>query len=143
MKRRDEYTLDMFEIPHPAPNAPGSLSCGTEIAHAMSEQLKGLDRYDVAAKMSRLLGREFSKHVLDAYTAESREDHIPPIDTAISFDIATEGFTLINLYAQKVGARILIGKDALEAEIVKLERVREDATKKIKRLKSVMGAEDE
>lgn len=144
MKRgQDTLTRDMFLIPQPAQNLPGSLSCRAEIANTMSDALKGLDRYEVAARMSRLLDREISKHILDAYTAESREDHIPPIDTAIAFDVATDGFALINLYSSKLGARIMVGKDALGAEIVKLERVREEAAKKIKQLKSVMGADDE
>jgi hypothetical protein len=89
--------------------------------------------------MSRLLNREISKFMLDAYTAESREDHIPPLDTAIAFDIATESQTLANLAAAKIGARLLIGKDALHAELGKLERMRDEAAQQIKQIKRVMG----
>lgn len=136
----DTLTPDMFELmPPPAASAAGSLACRAEIAHAMSDALKGLDRYDVAARMSRLLGREISKFMLDAYTAESREDHIPPLDTAIAFDLATETQTLACLYASKINARLLIGKEALNAELGKLERVRDEAAKKIRDLKGMMG----
>jgi hypothetical protein len=137
---RDAVTPDMFELLPPAPaTAAGSLACRAEIAHAMSNALKGLDRYDVAASMSRLLGRDISKFMLDAYTAESREDHIPPLDTAIAFDIATDTHTLANLFAGKIGARLLVGKEALHAELGKLERLIDEAQKERKRLKTLMG----
>ncbi|WP_143860927.1 hypothetical protein [Nitrosovibrio sp. Nv4] len=105
----------------------------------MSEALDGHDRYEVSATMSRLLGRDISKHMLDAYTAESREDHIPPLDTAIAFDMATSDISLLNLYASKLGARVSVGKDALNAELGKLENMRDEVVKQIKRLKKVMG----
>ncbi|KIO49626.1 hypothetical protein [Nitrosospira sp. NpAV] len=139
MSKRDKFTSDLFEIPQPAPNAAGSLHCRVQIAHTMSEALIGYDRYEVAGTMSRLLGRDISKHMLDAYTAESREDHIPPLDTAIAFDMATNDVRLLNLCASKLGARVALGKDALNAELGKLERLRDEAAKQIKQLKRVMG----
>lgn len=139
MRRRDPTTADMFELPPPPASADGSLVCRVEIACAMSAALKGHDRFTVAAQMSRLLGRDISKHMLDAYTAESREDHIPPIDTAIAFDLATGSQTLVNLAAAKIGARLLVGKEALHAELGKLERMRDDAAQQIRQLKRVMG----
>lgn len=120
-------------------SAPGSLACRAEIAAAVSAALKGLDRYDIATSMIRLLGRDISKHMLDAYTAESREDHIPPLDTAIAFDLATGAHTLVNLYASKVGARVAVGKEALDTKLGQLERIRDDAAKQIKQIKRVMG----
>lgn len=139
MAKSDPFTIDMFDEMPPAPvSAPGGLSCRSEIAHTMSEALKGHDRYDIAAKMSRLLGRDISKHMLDAYTAESREDHIPPLDTAIAFDLATESRALAELFAKKIGAKMSVGKEALDAKLGQLERVRDEAAKQIKHLKRVM-----
>lgn len=137
--KRDTRTRSLFDELPPAPaSAPGSLSCRAEIAHAMSEALKGHDRYDIAAKMSRLLGRDISKHMLDAYTAESREDHIPPFDTAIAFDLATGANTLTTFAAQKIGAKLAVGQEALDAKLGQLERIRDEATKQIKQLKRAM-----
>jgi hypothetical protein len=136
---KDTITGDLFMVPTPVGNVPGSLACRVEIAHCMSDALIGHDRYEVATQISRLTGREISKHMLDAYTAESRETHIPPIDIAIAFDLATGGVAMLNLYAAKLGARVLIGKESLDAEIGKLERLKEDASKKIRELKRVMG----
>jgi hypothetical protein len=140
-KTHDPHTIDMFaqELPPAPATAPGSLACRTEIAHIMSEALKGHDRYEIASKMSRLLGRDISKHMLDAYTAESREDHIPPFDTAIAFDLATGSNVLTEFAAKKLGARLSAGKDALDAKLGHLERIRDEAAKQIKQLKRVMG----
>lgn len=140
MKRfKDTATPDLFMVPRSVGNTPGSLACRVEIAHCMSDALHGLDRHEVATQIGRLTGREFSKYMLDAYTAESRETHIPPIDTAIAFDMATGGVAMLNLYAAKLGARVLVGKESLDAEIGKLERIKEDATRKVRELKRMMG----
>lgn len=144
MQKRDIYSLDLFDDMPPAPvSAPGGLYCRAEIAHVMSDALKNHDRFDVAAKMSKLLGREVSKHMLDAYTAESREDHIPPFDTAIAFDLAIGSSALAEFFAKKVGAKLVYGKEALDAKLGKLERVRDEAAKEIKRIKKAMGERDE
>ena len=144
MQKCDIYTLDLFDELPPAPvTTPGGLSCRAEIAHVMSDALKNSDRFEVAAKMSKLLGREISKHMLDAYTAESREAHIPPLDTAIAFDLAIGSSALAELFARKVGAKLVFGKEALDARLGKLERMRDEAAKEIKLLKKVMGEQDE
>ncbi len=138
--KRDNFTVDMFDKLPPAPvSAPGGLSCRTEIALVMSEALNGHDRYDVAAQMSKLLGRDVSKHMLDAYTAESREGHIPPFDTAIAFDLATGSRALAELFAGKIGARMAVGKEAMDAKLGQLERMKEEMTRKIKQIKRAMG----
>ncbi|MCE7915842.1 MAG: hypothetical protein DYH15_14555 [Nitrosomonas sp. PRO4] len=139
MKKRDIFTLDMFLNMPPAPvTSPGGLSCRVEIAHAMSDALRGHDRYDITEKMSKLLGRCITKHMLDAYTAQSREDHTPPYDTAIAFDAATGSTVLAELFAAKVGAKLIVGKEALDVELGKLERQQHECAQKIKALKRAM-----
>lgn len=139
MRRKDTLTGDLFMIPRLVAPHAGALACRVEIANAMSDALKGHDRFEVCIQMSKLLGREISKHMLDAYTAESREDHSPALDIAIAFDMATGGHTLLDLAASKLGARVSIGKDALNAQLGKLERTRDEAAKQIKQLKNLMG----
>ncbi len=144
MQKRDIHTLDLFDELPPAPvTTPGSLSCRAEIAHVMSDALKGHDRYDVVAKMSRLLGSDVKISYFNNYTAESREDAIPSLDVAIAFDLATGGSALAEFFARKVGAKLVFGKEALDARLGKLERMRDEATKEIKRLKKAMGENDE
>lgn len=139
MRVRDTLTGDLFMIPRPVTPNVGALACRVEIAHVMSEALKGHDRYEVSATMSKLLGHDFSKNILDAYTAESREGHIPPFDIAIAFDMAVGGHALLDLAASKLGARVSVGKEVLHTQLGKLERARDEASKQIKQLKSILG----
>ena len=139
MKKIDTLSGDLFEVPQPVNPYAGALACRAQIAHLMSDALKGHDRYEVATQMSKLLGREFSKHILDAYTAESRDEHIPPIDTAIAFDMATGGMALLSFYAHKLGARLVVGKENLNWQLGKLETMREDIAKQIKQVKLALG----
>lgn len=76
----DTLTGDLFaSIPKAHPLTPGGWRFRGEIAHVMSEAIKlcAKDRYQIAADMSRLLGREVSLNTLDKYTSEASEDHIP------------------------------------------------------------------
>lgn len=142
MKKIDLLTGDLFEVPQPVAPIAGVLSCRAQIANVMSDALKGLDRYEVAMQMSKLLGREFSKHILDAYTAESREEHMPPIDTAIAFDMATGGMHLLNFYAQKLGARLVVGRENLNWQLGKLEHMREELARQIKQVRQALGEQE-
>lgn len=138
---RDILTADMFEVPQPAPTYPGSLDCRKVIAGIMSDAIKDsdcADRYEVAAKMSRLLGREISKHMLDAYTSESRETHIPPLDAAIAFDMATGGFALLNFFASKLGSRINVGEDVLLTELGRIQQLEADLAQQKKAIKKYL-----
>ena len=143
--REDKLTLDMFDIPAPAPTTPGSLNISREVAHLMSDALRRCphDRIEVAARMTRILGKEVSLSMLNAYTAESRETHIPPLDKAIAFDIATEGHALSNYFAGKLGGRVLFGKDALLGELGRLEQECNDINLKRKRIKKLLGTKNE
>ena len=128
MKRRpDERTADLF-APSPAEVPPGSLACSVEVAHTMSEALRacGRDRYEVAARMSRSLGREVTVAMLNAYTAESRETHNVSLERAIAFDTATDTFALLQLHARKCGATVLRGADCYLAELGRIESQRRE-----------------
>lgn len=139
MKKVDLKTGDLFEVPQAVAPIAGVLSCRAQIANVMSDALKGCDRYQVAMQMSKLLGRDISKHMLDAYTAESREEHMPPIDTAIAFDMATEGMSILNFYAQMLGARLVVGRENLNWQLGKLEHMREELAKQIKQVRQALG----
>lgn len=140
-RARDLITLDMFDIPTPAPQAPGSMNYRVEIAHAMSQALKACpyDRYEVAARMSRLLGSEVSVNMLNAYTAESREAHNITLERAIAFDAATEAYACLKLHADKRGCRVLVGKEALLAELGEISRLKQELGEQEKAIKAAIG----
>lgn len=138
----DTLTGDLFSsIPQAHPLTPGAWRFRGEIAAAMGQAIKASpkDRYQIAADMSRLLGREVSANTLDKYTSEASEDHIPNLETAIAFDAATEQMSLANLFASKLGCRMLPGKDSLLAELGRLEQMKGDIAKQEKAIKRVLG----
>lgn len=124
-RQLDTLTGDLFaSIPTPASAAPGALACRREIAGVMAEAIKvcPFDRYVIAARMSRALGEDVSVNMLNAYTAESREEHVINLERAIAFDAATGGHALAELFVQKLGGRILWGRDVLLAERGRIEQ---------------------
>lgn len=138
----DLHTGDLFALlPTPAEQTPGSQCYGVEVAHLVSQVLAGAgcDRVDVAARMSRLAGRDVSKYMLDAWSAESREAYNLPFYMAPVLEAACHTHMLTQWLADKRGGRLLVGREALNAELGKLERARDEAARKIKQLKSLMG----
>ena len=144
MSRRfaDTLTGDLFaSIPQAFPMTPGAWNFRREIAAVMGEAIKACtkDRYQIAADMSRLLGREVSVNTLDKYTSEASEDHIPNLETSIAFDAATEQTALASLFASKLGCRVLPGKDSLLAELGRIEQMKGDLAKQEKAIKRILG----
>lgn len=126
-RARDTLTAELFDIPRAAPASPGSVNYSREIAAAMSQALKDCphDRIEVSARMTRLLGREMSLSMLNAYTAESHTDHNISLERAIAFDIATEGRALLKFYAAKLGCGVLVGDEIMHAEIGRIHELRD------------------
>lgn len=138
----DTFSGDLFaSVPQAHPLTPGAWRFRGEISNVMSEAIKACskDRYQIAADMSRLLGREVSVNTLDKYTSEASEDHIPNLETAIAFDAATEQLALANLFASKLGCRVLPGKESLQAELGRLVQMRDDIGKQEKAIKQILG----
>ncbi len=145
MKRLiDSLSGDLFaSIPKAYPALPGAWNFRIEIAHVMGEAIKACakDRYAIAADMGRLLGREVSVNTLDKYTSEAAEGHHPSLETAIAFDQVTGQMALVALFAGKLGAKVLPGKDALLAELGKLEQMKGEIARQERAIKRVLGEE--
>lgn len=115
----------------------GSLDIDAELRAAISEDIKHaivsctgreLSRYEVAAKMSELVGHEITKSQLDNWSAESHEKHRFPCQSLPAFVIATGGQRrAFEVLSRKSGLFALPGKEALRAEI---QRLNEDIKKK-------------
>lgn len=141
---RDLQTLDLFEVPTPRNPLPGALDFGLAVRHLLSEVLKAspLSRFEVVARMSELTGQEITKHQLDSWTAESREGWRFPLEYAPALEAALETHALTAWLAELRGCTVLVGREALDAKIGKLERLRDEAAKQIKQLKQAMGEKE-
>jgi hypothetical protein len=139
-KSFDPKTRDLFEVPVEVVPVPGSLDCGRAIRHMLADLMARSthSRQEVAEAMSTLTGALISKHQLDSWTAESRDGWRFPLEYAPAFEVAVESRELTTWLADLRGCKVLVGMDALDAEIGKLERIKEDAGRRIRRIKDVM-----
>ena len=137
----DLLTGDLFAIPAPAAPTAGGLDVGMRLRHLLSDLLKAspLSRYQVAARMAELAGHEIGKNQLDAWTAESREAWRFPLEYLPAFEAALETHAVTAWIADLRGATVLVGKDALLAELGKLERAKQDLAAREKTLKRLLG----
>ncbi len=131
MTRRDTRTPDLFEVPHPASAVPGAMDFRPLITAMVGQMLDaaarlGKDRFQVAAEVSRLVGREVSKYMLDAYTAPSREDYNAPAWLIAPLEVVSETWIYSRWLAEVRGGRLLIGRDALAAELGRIERQKDE-----------------
>jgi hypothetical protein len=122
----------------------GSLDIDSELRAAISEDIKHavvsctgreLSRYEVAAKMSDLVGHEITKSMLDNYSADSHEKHRFPVQYLPAFVIATGGQRrTFEVLSRRSGLFALPGKEALRAEIQRLdEDIKKKKSEKFKR----------
>lgn len=144
-KHRDTLSGDLFaDIPRPAPAVPGSMDYRTQIAHLVSHALDearrrdpALDRYAIAAVVSRLVGKESSKSMLDGYTAESREAFnlpaylLPALETACGTTCLSEWLAGIR------GGVLVLGAATLDAEIGRVEGEREALNDQLRELREM------
>lgn len=139
MSRRvaDAAVGDLFAIPRAAAALPGAMDYRAAVSMVLSEMLRGAahDRHQVAADASRLTGKDVSKYMLDAYTAESREDFNLPLYLVPALEAACESRALTAWLAEVRGAQLVVGADALNAELGRLERLRDGTAEQIKALK--------
>ena len=112
-----------------AAQTPGSLDIDRIFRETISEELRGcpLSRYQVAARMSELLGQDITKTMLDSWTAESKEQHRFPAVFLPAFCEAVGSTEPLRILGQLIGAFVLPGPEALRSEI---QRIDEEITRK-------------
>src|SRR5690606_3782774 len=138
---KDHRTLDLFEVPQPIRPAPGHGNYGIAVSELVAEILKAtdIDRYEIAARMSRLSGDDVSKNMLDAWSSPARVDHNLPFYRAALLEEVCDSHILTNWLVQQRGGRVAYGRDALNAELGRLERQRDEAARKARELKRLLG----
>lgn len=138
---RDDRTLDLFEIPQPVLAVPGQGNYSVQVSELVSEMLKAadVDRYEVAVRMSRLSGDDVSKAMLDAWASPARLDHNLPFYRAALLEEVCASHVLTNWLVALRGGRVAYGREALLAELGRLERTRDEAGRLARELKRRMG----
>jgi hypothetical protein len=115
---------DAYPVP-PAPStAPGSLDMDAELRGILSEAItaSGLTRTIIAARMSDLIGQPVTVAQLNDWTGVSHRQHRFPASYLCAFEVATESTALQALICRKRGSLLLVGKEALDAELGRVRR---------------------
>lgn len=109
----------------------GSMDIDSRMREMISKELRGcqLSRYQVAARMSELVGQDITKTMLDSWTAESKEQHRFPAIFLPAFCEAVGSTRIIQDLGRIVGAFVLPGPEALRAEIQRIEEDISEAQK--------------
>lgn len=137
----DPLTMDLFEVPVPVQPTPGALAIGAALRGLLSELLKRspMSRFDVAARMSELTGDVISKNQLDSWTAESREGWRFPLEYLPALEEALQTHEVTAWVADMRGARLSVGREALEAQLGKVSQMRDELAKQERALKRLLG----
>lgn len=130
-KRIDIRQASLFDIlttyqenqKNTQPAAAGSMDIDRQFRAAISDALKQcpLSRWQVAARMSELIGQEITKTRLDSWTAESKEGHRFPAIFLPAFCEAAGSSEPLKILGRPAGVFVLPGPEALRAEIQRIE----------------------
>jgi hypothetical protein len=149
-KRIDMKQLDIFSLIEElskkqartaaSPSINGKASIDAAVRASISDALKHspLSRYEVAAKMSEILGVEITKSQIDSWSAESKENHRFPFVYAGAFCTATNDKALARYMAQLCEGYFIEGKEALYMELGKIEDQKRGLTRKENLIKQTL-----
>lgn len=101
----------------------GSLNVQALLREALIDCIKDspLSRWEIAGAMSNLVDAEISIHMVNAWTAESKEGHRFPAEYLPAFCRAVGSNLPLKVLTEKCGVFMLPGKDALRSEIQKID----------------------
>ncbi|MBI5058938.1 hypothetical protein HZB60_04030 [candidate division KSB1 bacterium] len=113
-----------FAIPKKPDAANDFRDLDYEVARALGDILceAPLDRKELAAKVSAVLDRHISIHMLANYSSPAAEDHRLPFSVALALDVVLQKPAMLDFYAKRLGGIALMGEDALLAELGLLEK---------------------
>lgn len=122
--RTDALTGELFSaIPQAVPAVAGAFDFRKPVAELVAGMLANAkrDRYDVAAKISRLCDHESSKALLDSYTAPSREECNLPLWKVPALEVSCNSHAITEWLVGVHGGRVLWGADVLAANLGEIE----------------------
>ncbi len=119
---------------------PGSFNISVRLRGCMSEGLKRCicSRFEVAARMSELVGTEITKSQLDSWTAESKEYHRFPAEYLPAFCAVTGYKKPLRMMARMIKCYLLEGKEALMSEIGQIDQAKKDLVRREKEIRSFL-----
>lgn len=140
-KRRAAFNPDQmaFDLEPPSLPSDGMLAgFDRKVASAVSLVLKedDRDRWDVAAAMSRILDADVPKSMLDAYSAESKEDHNISFARMLVLIATTGRHDVLRSLLRPFGLDLVVGEEILLVEMGHLESQKREIERRLKELKT-------
>lgn len=146
-RRRDPLTKDLFSWEPPkvavgySADVIGRGRLDGKIARLVGQALRdaredGMSREDIAAEMSRFLGRDISATTLYKWTSESSEGHRIALDAFIALVHATGAKDLLGFVPGEFGLTVI---EAEYADLIE-ERLLEDHIEEMQARRQVLAA---
>lgn len=131
----------LFEIPEPPKTEARSQAHRDQVCRIVCEMLKASrkTRGTVAKEMTDLSGREVTKNMLDAYCSERRGNFNIPAYLIPSLELSTDRHDYTEWLCTVRGGAFLLGKEVLNAELGRLERIREKVIQRMREVKRLIG----
>lgn len=133
--------FDLLKDLRPRNTEFSSLNIDLLLRETIAQAIKEcpLSRFQIAARMSELLGVEVSKTMIDAWTAESREGvNRFPACYLPAFCHAVGSIEPLKMLADLVGSVVVQGEEALLIEMSKIEEQEHNLLKKKRAIKAIL-----
>ena len=133
--------LDLLKDLRPKNNDFASFNIDLRLRDAISQVIKDCphSRFQIAAKMSELLGLEITKSMIDSWTAESREGlyrfpacYLPALCQVVG------SLEPVRIMADLLGAYVIQGEEAILTELGRLKEQKKKMAVREKALESVL-----
>ena len=139
-RRRDERTGDLFAPLPERDDPPGCMNLSHIIPNLLADAIKESphDRFEIAARMSRLTGTDITKAMLDAWTSSARRAWRFPLEFTPAFEAATSTHNVSQFMAERCGGRMIYGREVLEAQLGRFEMLKMQADREHKRIRDAL-----
>jgi hypothetical protein len=113
-----------FEPPAPARGAAELAGFDRFLSAIVGRILKEDERTRevIAAEMSSLLAETVTRMMLDAYSAEARDNHNISAHRLLALIAVTDRFDLLDTALRRIGAVIIVGEEIATAELGHIDR---------------------
>ncbi len=130
-----DHLTRLTEEKRAAAGSEGTMNVRDRLRRALNRAIKecSLSRHQIAGEMSHLLGVEITKAVIDAWTAESKDNYRIPAEYLPAFCRATGSNDPIEILNDTVGMFSMPGPDALRSEIQRWKEKLSEARSEVRK----------
>ena len=143
-----ENQLSLFDVlgeiaagSEPTDPTPGSFDMSSAVRQGISEAIRrsGMKRWEIAGRMSELLGVEVTESMLNAWSAESREDRRFPAEYLAAICYVTGDLVILREIARKVHCWLLESEEAVMAELGRINWQRQQLAARERQVKQYLA----